>query len=426
MPDLWNAPHRNSPVSARVPIPGSKSLTNRWLIMSAIASGPSRINLPLQARDTILMAQALSSLGVAIETDGDAYVVTPGPLSGPTEVDCGLAGTVMRFVPPIAAIADGDVRFDGDPHARRRPMQQIIDSLRALDVVVDDDNRGSLPFTVRGKGFVRGGEVTLDASASSQFVSALLLAGCRYDSGITVIHSGGPLPSMPHIDMSVEVLREVGIKVDVDVNDAQYATWQVHPGIPQPFNVTVEPDLSNAAPFLAAALVCGGSVTIPNWPERTNQAGDSLRTILPLLGAEVTRSGSDLTVSGSGKIHGIDIDLHEVGELTPVIAVLCALADSPSQLRGIAHLRGHETDRLAALVTELTKLGGDVSETEDGLIIKPAPLHGGTFATYSDHRMAMAAAVLGLSIPDLLVEDITTTSKTLPEFSEMWLDLVSA
>lgn len=394
--------------------------------MSAIASGPSRINLPLQARDTILMAQALSSLGVAIETDGDAYVVTPGPLSGPTEVDCGLAGTVMRFVPPIAAITDGDVRFDGDPHARMRPMQQIIDSLRALDVVVDDDNRGSLPFTVRGKGFVRGGEVTLDASASSQFVSALLLAGCRYDSGITVIHSGGPLPSMPHIDMSVEVLREVGIKVDVDVNDAQYATWQVHPGIPQPFNVTVEPDLSNAAPFLAAALVCGGSVTIPNWPERTNQAGDSLRTILPLLGAEVTRSGSDLTVSGSGKIHGIDIDLHQVGELTPVIAVLCALADSPSQLRGIAHLRGHETDRLAALVTELTKLGGDVSETEDGLIIKPAPLHGGTFATYSDHRMAMAAAVLGLSIPDLLVEDITTTSKTLPEFSEMWLDLVSA
>ena len=426
MPDLWNAPHRNSPVSARVPIPGSKSLTNRWLIMSAIASGPSRINLPLQARDTILMAQALSSLGVAIETDGDAYVVTPGPLSGPTEVDCGLAGTVMRFVPPIAAITDGDVRFDGDPHARMRPMQQIIDSLRALDVVVDDDNRGSLPFTVRGKGFVRGGEVTLDASASSQFVSALLLAGCRYDSGITVIHSGGPLPSMPHIDMSVEVLRGVGIKVDVDVNDAQYATWQVHPGIPQPFNVTVEPDLSNAAPFLAAALVCGGSVTIPNWPERTNQAGDSLRTILPLLGAEVTRSGSDLTVFGSGKIHGIDIDLHQVGELTPVIAVLCALADSPSQLRGIAHLRGHETDRLAALVTELTKLGGDVSETEDGLIIKPAPLHGGTFATYSDHRMAMAAAVLGLSIPDLLVEDITTPSKTLPEFSEMWLDLVSA
>ncbi|MEI6109096.1 MAG: 3-phosphoshikimate 1-carboxyvinyltransferase, partial [Actinomycetes bacterium] len=392
MPDLWNAPHRNTPVSARVPIPGSKSLTNRWLIMSAIAGGPSRINLPLRARDTILMAQALSSLGVAIETDGDAYSVTPGPLTGPTEVDCGLAGTVMRFVPPLAAIADGDVRFDGDPHARMRPMQQIIHSLRALDVVVDDDNRGSLPFIVRGKGFVPGGEVTLDASASSQFVSALLLAGCRYDSGVTVVHNGGPLPSMPHIDMSVEVLREVGIKVDVNVKDANHATWQVHPGIPQPFNVTVEPDLSNAAPFLAAALVCGGSVTIPNWPAQTNQAGDALRTILPLLGAEITRSGSDLTVSGSGKINGIDLDLHDVGELTPVIAVLCALADSPSQLRGIAHLRGHETDRLAALVTELTKLGGDVSETDDGLIIKPTKLHGGTVATYSDHRIAMAAA----------------------------------
>ena len=372
------------------------------------------------------MVQALSSLGVAIEAAGDAYVVTPGPLAGPTEVDCGLAGTVMRFVPPIAALANGDVRFDGDPHARVRPMQQIIDSLRTLNVVVDDDNRGSLPFIVRAKGFVPGGTVTLDASASSQFVSALLLAGCRYDSGITIKHEGGPLPSMPHIDMSVAVLREVGIKVDVDVQDAQHATWQVHPGIPQPFNVTVEPDLSNAAPFLAAALVCGGSVTIPNWPEQTNQAGDALRTILPLLGAEVTKTGSDLTVSGSGKINGIDLDLHDVGELTPVIAVLCALADSPSQLRGIAHLRGHETDRLAALVSELSKLGGDISETADGLIIKPAPLHGGRFATYSDHRMAMAAAVLGLAVPDLLVEDISTTGKTLPEFSELWLDLVSA
>jgi 3-phosphoshikimate 1-carboxyvinyltransferase len=305
-------------------------------------------------------------------------------------------------------------------------MRQIIDSLRALDVVIDDDNRGSLPFIVRGKGFVPGGEVRIDASASSQFVSALLLAGCRYDSGVTIKHEGGPLPSMPHIEMSIQVLREVGIKVDVSVKDANHATWQVHPGIPQPFNVTVEPDLSNAAPFLAAALVCGGSVTIPNWPEQTNQAGDALRTILPLLGAQVTRTGSDLTVSGTGAIKGIDLDLHDVGELTPVIAALCALADSPSQLRGIAHLRGHETDRLAALVTELTKLGGDVAETNDGLIIKPAPLHGATFATYSDHRMAMAAAVLGLAIPDLLIEDIATTSKTLPEFSEMWLDLVSA
>jgi 3-phosphoshikimate 1-carboxyvinyltransferase len=372
------------------------------------------------------MAQALTSLGAAVETDGDAFVVTPGPLTGPTEVDCGLAGTVMRFVPPVAAIATGDVRFDGDPHARVRPMKQIIESIRALEVEIDDDKRGTLPFTVRGKGFVAGGKVSIDASASSQFVSALLLAGCRYDSGVVVEHSGGTLPSMPHIDMSVEVLREVGIRVDVEITDESHATWTVHPGIPQPFNVTVEPDLSNAAPFIAAALVCGGSVTIPNWPNVTNQAGDFLRTLLTQMGAEVTRTGSDVTVTGGQVIKGIEVDLHDVGELTPVIAALCALADSPSQLRGIAHLRGHETDRLAALVTEINNLGGNVSETEDGLIIIPTPLHGGTFATYADHRMAMAGAVLGLAVPDLLIENISTTSKTLPEFADMWLDMVTA
>ena len=426
MPELWNAPLRVTPVSARVRIPGSKSLTNRWLVLAAIAGGPSRINLPLQARDTLLMAQALTSLGAAVEVDGEAFVVTPGPLEGPAEVDCGLAGTVMRFVPPIAAIASGDIRFDGDPHARVRPMKQIIESLRSLDVEVDDDKRGTLPFTVHGKGFVPGGKVTIDASASSQFVSALLLAGCRYDAGVVVEHSGGQLPSMPHIDMSVEVLREVGIQVDVDVSDDSHATWKVHPGVPQPFNVTVEPDLSNAAPFVAAALVCGGSVTIPNWPTQTNQAGDFLRTLLPKMGAEVTRTGSDITFTGSGEIHGVDIDLHDVGELTPVIAALCALADSPSQLRGIAHLRGHETDRLAALVSEITNLGGDIYETEDGLVISPRPLHGGTFATYADHRMAMAGAVLGLAVPDVLIENIATTAKTLPEFADMWLDMVTA
>lgn len=426
MPELWNAPIRSTPVSARVTIPGSKSLTNRWLVLAAIAGGPSRINHPLQARDTLLMAQALTSLGASVEIDQDAFVVTPGPLQGPTEVDCGLAGTVMRFVPPIAALASGDVRFDGDPHARVRPMKQIVESLQALEVAVDDDQRGTLPFIVRGKGFVPGGKVSIDASASSQFVSALLLAGCRYDSGVVVEHIGGPLPSMPHIDMSVEVLREVGIQVDVQISDDAHATWKVHPGVPQPFNVTVEPDLSNAAPFIAAAIVCGGSVTIPNWPVQTTQPGDYLRTLLPTMGAEVSRTGSDMTFSGLGQIHGVDVDLHDVGELTPVIAALCALADSPSQLRGIAHLRGHETDRLAALVTEINNLGGNVTETEDGLIIVPQPLHGGTFSTYSDHRMAMAGAVLGLAVPDLLIENITTTSKTLPEFADMWLDMVTA
>lgn len=394
--------------------------------MAAISSGECRINHPLQARDTLLMAQALSALGSSVEIKEDAFVVTPGKSAESVQVDCGLAGTVMRFVPPVAALNSGNVRFDGDPHARVRPMKQIISALRNLDVEINDDGRGTLPFTVAGKGFVPGGSVTIDASESSQFVSALLLAGCKYDAGITVVHSGSALPSMPHIDMSIEVLRELGIRVDVDVSDSTHATWTVHPGIPRSFNVTVEPDLSNAAPFLAAALVCGGSVTIPDWPNQTTQAGDALVTLLPQLGARVARDGNDLVVTGGSEINGIDVDLHDVGELTPVIAALCALATGPSTLRGIAHLRGHETDRLAALVAEINKLGGNVTETADGLHIKPAKLHGGQFATYSDHRMAMAGAVLGLAIPNLIIEDIATTGKTLPNFADMWQEMVSA
>ena len=394
--------------------------------MAAISSGECRINHPLQARDTLLMAQALSALGSSVEIQEDAFVVTPGESAESVEVDCGLAGTVMRFVPPVAALNSGNVRFDGDPHARVRPMKQIISALRNLDVEINDDGRGTLPFTVAGKGFVPGGSVTIDASESSQFVSALLLAGCKYDAGITVVHSGSALPSMPHIDMSIEALRELGIRVDVDVSDSTHATWTVHPGIPRSFDVTVEPDLSNAAPFLAAALVCGGSVNIPDWPNQTTQAGDALVTLLPQLGARVARDGNDLVVTGGSEINGIDVDLHDVGELTPVIAALCALANGPSTLRGIAHLRGHETDRLAALVAEINKLGGNVTETADGLHIKPAKLHGGQFATYSDHRMAMAGTVLGLAIPDLIIEDIATTGKTLPNFADMWQEMVSA
>ena len=426
MPDLWNAPNRTNPIAARVRIPGSKSLTNRWLIMAALSGGECRINHPLQARDTLLMAQALSALGSSVEIQDQAFVVTPGTTSDATQVDCGLAGTVMRFVPPVAALSSGNIRFDGDPHARVRPMKQIISALRGLDVEINDDDRGTLPFTVIGKGFVAGGSVTIDASESSQFVSALLLAGCRYDAGVSVIHSGSALPSMPHIDMSVEVLRELGIRVDVDIKDSTNATWTVHPGVPRSFNVTVEPDLSNAAPFLAAALVCGGSVAIPDWPTQTTQAGDALVSLLPKLGATVSRDGTDLVVTGGSEIKGIDVDLHDVGELTPVIAALCALATGPSTLRGIAHLRGHETDRLAALVTEINKLGGKATETADGIHVEPAKLHGGQFATYSDHRMAMAGAVLGLAVADLVIEDIATTSKTLPDFANMWQEMVNA
>lgn len=425
MTDLWPAPTCDNAISKVIEIPGSKSLTNRWLLLASIAATPSRINLPLRARDTELMANAIRSLGSSVEVDGEDWVVTPGELTGSTEIDCGLAGTVMRFVPPVAVLANGSVRIDGDPRARVRPMSAIISALRDLGAQISDDDRGTLPFTIFGKGFLPGGEVSLDASSSSQFISALLLAGARYDQGVTVTHSGGVLPSLPHIEMTISALAHAGIAVAQNLIDARNATWRVSPQVPQGFSITVEPDLSNAAAFVAAALVTNGSVTIKNWPEKTTQAGNALVELIPAMGGAVQRIGSDLKFTGTGKISGLDADLHEVGELTPVIAALCALAESPSQLRGIGHLRGHETDRLAALTNEINKLGGQVTETEDGLRIIPKQLHGGIFETYEDHRMAMAGAVLGLRVKDLRIENIDTTSKTLPEFASMWLEMVT-
>ena len=417
--DLWPAPTPRGPVTSRVSLPGSKSLTNRALVLAALSDGPSVVRRALRSRDTLLMAKALTTLGARVDPSGDDWSVVPGPLQGPAIVDCGLAGTVMRFVPPLAALATGLVAFDGDEHARTRPMGEILRALAAVGVEVRDEGRPALPFTVEGTGAVRGGTVTIDASASSQFVSALLLAGARYDEGIDVRHQGEAVPSLPHIDMTVAALREHGVEVD-----ARPDRWVVHPGPVHAVDVTIEPDLSNAAPFLAAGAVTGGTVTVADWPESTTQAGDALRSILEQMGARVSRGPDGLSVTGEGRLQGVDLDLHDVGELTPAVAALCALAESPSVLRGIAHVRGHETDRLAALATELGRLGGDVREREDGLELRPAPLHGGVFRTYADHRMAHAAVILGLAVPGVLVEDVATTGKTFPDFPGAWSRLV--
>jgi 3-phosphoshikimate 1-carboxyvinyltransferase len=419
---LWSAPTTDAPVRATVSLPGSKSLTNRYLVLAALSDEPSRLRAPLRSRDTLLMAAAISALGARIEDAGaDSgfgadWIVTPGELRGPATIDVGLAGTVMRFLPPVASLAIGDVSFDGDPHARKRPMAPILSALRELGIEVDDAGTGLMPFTIRGTGRVRGGTVQIDASASSQFVSALLLTGARFDEGLTVRHVGPPIPSEPHVTMTVEALRDVGVVVD----DSEPEIWRVEPGRVGGLDVQVEPDLSNAAPFLAAAAVTGGRVRIPGWPQYTTQAGDELRDLLDSMGAEVSLDRDGLTVGGTGELYGIDADLRSAGELTPIVAALAALAETPSHLRGIAHLRGHETDRLAALATELNTLGGDVTETADGLVIKPKKLHGGTFASYDDHRIATAGAVIGLRVPGVQVENIGTTAKTLPGFTGLW------
>ncbi|WP_172383734.1 3-phosphoshikimate 1-carboxyvinyltransferase [Streptomyces sp. MNP-20] len=435
---LWPAPHASGAVAATVHVPGSKSVTNRALVLAALAAEPGWLRRPLRSRDTLLMAGALRAMGVGIEetvsssstaaggpdASGEAWRVIPSGLHGPVTVDVGNAGTVMRFLPPVAALADGPIRFDGDPRSYERPLHGVIDALRALGARVDDDGRGALPLTVHGGGALDGGQVEIDASSSSQFVSALLLSGPRFNQGVEVRHVGSTLPSMPHIRMTVDMLRSAGAQVDTPEAGGEPNVWRVTPGALLGRDLTIEPDLSNAQPFLAAALITGGRVTIPDWPTRTTQPGDALRQLFTEMGGSCELTEHGLTFTGSGSVRGIDADLSEVGELTPGIAAVAALADSPSTLRGVAHLRLHETDRLAALTKEINELGGDVTETADGLHIRPRKLHGGIFHTYDDHRMATAGAIIGLAVPGVQIENVATTAKTLPDFPDLWTGML--
>jgi 3-phosphoshikimate 1-carboxyvinyltransferase len=414
MSSVWTTPHRATPVDAVVALPGSKSLTARALVLAALADGPGRLVRPLRARDTALMAAGLRALGVRVDEDGEDWVVAPGVLRGPAEVDAGLAGTVLRFLPPVAALADGPVRLDGDPRLHERPNAGLIAALRDVGVRVDDGGRGRAPFTVHGTGRVRGGAVTVDASESSQIVSGLLLAAARFDEGVDLALAGG-VPSMPHVEMTVAALRERGVEVVRTERG-----WRVAPGPVAARDEVLEPDLSNAAPFLAAALVTGGRVTVRDWPAATTQPGGRLDALLGAMGAAVERTHDGLRVTGTGTVRPLVADLGEVGELTPVLAAVCALADGTSRLTGVAHLRGHETDRLQALDEVLTAVGARVEQLPDGLEIEPGPHRAARLDSYADHRMVHAAAVLGLAVEGVEVRDPDAVSKTLPDFVERW------
>ena len=429
--ELWDALQAPSPIDARVTIPGSKSMTNRALILAALAAaqggGASRIDGALRSRDTDLMIGALRTLGFDIAGDGAELRVggALAPSAGQrgagarARIDCGLAGTVLRFVPALAALGTASVVFDGDEQARARPISPLLDGLRSLGVEIDSSpETGGLPFTVHGRGAVAGGPVRIDASASSQFVSGLLLCGAAFRDGLTVIHTGTHLPSAPHIAMTAAMLAEAGVDVDTTVPNQ----WRVNAATVHPHDWAIEPDLSNALPFAAAATVTGGTVRIDAWPTLSVQPAPIILSILRQLGCTVAHEDSGLAVTGPASFGGFDMDLGEVGELAPSVAALAALArpGSVSRLTGIAHLRGHETDRLAALRTEINALGGDCAETPDGLLITATALHGGVWHSYADHRMATAGAIIGLRVAGVQVEDIATTAKTLPDFPGLW------
>lgn len=440
--EFWSAPLATGPIRARVRIPGSKSLTNRYFALAAIADGTSRIVNPLLARDTILMARALETLGTRTQLGEPESVFTAGPLHG-GQVHVGLAGTVMRFVPALAMLATSDVLIDGDEGARVRPMGPIVEAIRSLGVQVDAASNATgepcLPLTIHATGSPRGGLVRVDASASSQFLSALMLAAPAIRGGLDIRHVGKRLPSTPHLRMTVEVLRNAGIEVDVFDADGQRVTgsaqpvrWVVHEGTVRLGTVVVEPDLSNAGPFMAAALVTAGEVSVEGWPAATTQPGAQFASIFEQMGAQIhhDEAAGTLTLTGPQEIGGIDLDMHDVGELVPTVAAVAALASEPSALRNIGQLRGHETDRLAALVAELERVGCPARVEGDDLLIEPptggaAALHGAHLRTYADHRMATFAAILGLAIDGIEVENIATTAKTFPQFTQMWLDFAA-
>ncbi|WP_314684740.1 3-phosphoshikimate 1-carboxyvinyltransferase [Rothia mucilaginosa] len=467
-PGDWSAPR--APASseaagknALVHIPGSKSLTNRYLLLAALADSPSYLRAPLHSRDSALMIEALRQLGAGIElvpTDspfGPDVKVTPLSFAQPgsaqaVSIECGLAGTVMRFVPALAALLLGEFAFDGDPHARQRPMGPVLEGLRQLGVQVEcERGENALPFVLRSPGLASAEGVSeapvvrIDASASSQFVSALLLMAPRLPQGMVLVHEGSSVPSIPHIQMTVEALRQMGIRVqehypshDNTAEGGEYR-WTVHPGSFPGFEMTIEPDLSNAGPFLAAAVVTGESVTIPHWPAPaadssagTTQVGDMWRELLPALGARVSYAEGQLTVTGPAQLPEGDFsfDLSAGGELAPTMAAACAFVKGRVELTGIAHLRGHETDRLAALAAEINRLGGSAHDTADSLVIE-APIPATAEAqpvlarTYDDHRMATFAAIIGLRRPNVVVRNVATVAKTMPEFTAMWEDMLA-
>jgi 3-phosphoshikimate 1-carboxyvinyltransferase len=422
----WRTPAAQGPVHARLRLPGSKSITNRALMLAALSDSPSVVRGPLRARDTSLAVAALRVLGCSISESGtDLAVSPPSHDSGSVavSVDVGNAGTVMRFLPAVAAVlSPAPVAFDGDPRARERPVGALLGALRTLGVPIDDGGRGALPFTVHGPGSVHGGPVTLDASGSSQLVSGLLLAAPRFSDGVVVQHVGPPVPSLPHIEMTLRMLGGAGAEAAAE-GSPRPSVWRVRPGRLNLGDFTVEPDLSNAGPFLAAALVTGGSVTVLDWPAGSLQAADGIIDVLTRMGAQCSLGPDGLTVTGSGVINGVEADLRDIPELCLPLTSVAALASGPSAFTGVGHIRFQETDRLAAIVKEINALGGDVTELPDGLSVRPRPLRaspGHVFESYDDHRLVMAAAVLGLAVPGIEVPNVATVGKTFPEFTALW------
>jgi 3-phosphoshikimate 1-carboxyvinyltransferase len=412
-------------LAATVEVPGSKSIANRALVCAALADGVSHLRRVAPGDDTAAMMTSLARLGagidaVAVGRAGSVRVEGVGGLvaAGPLAVDARLAGTTSRFVTAVAALGRGPYTIDGDPPLRRRPMNALHDALVALGVDIEPgDLWGHLPVTVRGP-IGTGGEIAIAGDVSSQYITALMLIG-PYLSGGLRVRMTTPLVSAPYVTMTAAVMEAFGAsrpRVDVDlvvVDEGRYRGC----------SYSIEPDASSAGYPLAAAAVAGGTVHVPGVTDRSLQGDARFAQILGEMGCDVRSDAGGTTVSRHGPLRGVDVDMVELSDLVPTLAVVAPFATSRTTIRGVGFIRGKESDRISDLCTELRRAGVGAAETADGMTIDPRPPHPATFSTHHDHRLAMALALIGLVVDGVEIEDPDVVSKSWPEFWTMLEEL---
>lgn len=421
------------PVDATVEVPGSKSLTNRALVCAALAGGRSTIDNALVADDARAMRQALVALGARVEADDGARRLevtgTDGRLRpGPVALDVHLSGTTSRFLlPVVAAFGEGSYRVDGAPPLRARPMGPVLDGIAALGATVRAEGEpGHLPVTVVAPGSTAGGDVPVAGDTSSQFVSGLLLAGPGTRGGIR-LRVTTALASRPFVDLTVDVMAAFGIPVSVagEAADGRGTLYRVPPGAYRACRYRVEPDASAASYPLAAAALVGGRVTVAGLGSSTRQGDARFADVLAAMGARVDRSADATTVTGpTSPLRALGrVDLSDMPDVAQTLAVVAVFADGPTRVTGVGLIRGHETDRVAAVVRELRRAGVRAEEHPDGFTVHPGAPRPARIATYDDHRMAMSFALLGLRSPGIEIADPDCVTKTFPGFWRMLDDL---
>jgi 3-phosphoshikimate 1-carboxyvinyltransferase len=402
----------DGPIDATLVVPGSRSITNRAIVCAALAQGTSTLRGWLNADDTDAMRGCLTALGVptAVTPNGGLEIHgTAGRWAvGPVELDVRLSGTTSRFVLPLLPLGRGTYRLDGGAPMRRRPMGDGVSALQQLGVTLTSAD-GHLPIEVTASGLT-GGRVEVAADASSQFLSGLLMVGPALDHGLDVSVTTA-LKSAPYVDMTRSVMDAFGVAVahtdsGFEVERQKYRAREY----------AVEPDASSACYFMAAAAAVGGSVTLPSLHLDSIQGDVQFAEVLVSMGCQIDDHPDGLRVSRAGVLHGVDVDMSDISDQVPTLAVLASFADSPTTIEGVGFIRHKESDRIGGLVAQLGRLGVDAQERDDGVVVRPGSAHGGRIDTADDHRIAMSFAVAGLVVPGVIIEDPGCVSKTYPRF----------